>query len=127
MNRGRLIAILAVLGVGTFVLMSSLYTVSEVEQAIITQFGEPIGAPVSTAPEDPPHAATPITRIAIAATRLAHGSRPDVMWSDLGSLAGQMHPKVCLGVDDQVPADVHHDLLETTGEPEGTRVFRGDR
>ena len=31
------------------VLMSSIYTVSEVEQAIITQFGEPVGAPVTTA------------------------------------------------------------------------------
>jgi len=49
MNTGRLIAILAALGIGTFVLMSSLYTVSEVEQAIVTQFGEPIGAPVTTA------------------------------------------------------------------------------
>jgi membrane protease subunit HflC len=29
--------------------MSSLYTVSEVEQAIITQFGEPVGAPVTAA------------------------------------------------------------------------------
>jgi membrane protease subunit HflC len=45
----RLIAILAVLGAGTFVLMSSLYTVSEVEQAIITQFGEPVGEPVTAA------------------------------------------------------------------------------
>jgi membrane protease subunit HflC len=45
----RLAAILAVLGIGTFVLMSSLYTVNEVEQAIITQFGEPVGAPVTTA------------------------------------------------------------------------------
>jgi modulator of FtsH protease HflC len=49
MTRVRLIAILAVLGIGTFILMSSLYTVSEVEQAIVTQFGEPIGAPVTTA------------------------------------------------------------------------------
>ena len=32
-----------------FVLMSSLYTVSEVEQAIITQFGRPVGEPVTTA------------------------------------------------------------------------------
>src|SRR5246127_519362 len=45
----RLVAILAVLGIATFVLMSSVYTVSEVEQAIITQFGEPVGAPVTTA------------------------------------------------------------------------------
>src|SRR6202048_2886372 len=49
MNRIKLIAILAVLGIGTFVLMSSLYTVSEVEQAIITQFGEPVGVPVTAA------------------------------------------------------------------------------
>jgi modulator of FtsH protease HflC len=49
MNRISLVAILAVLGIGTYVLMSSLYTVSEVEQAIITQFGEPVGAPVTAA------------------------------------------------------------------------------
>src|SRR6266403_2884359 len=49
MNRIRLVAILAVLGVGTYVLMSSIYAVSEVEQAIITQFGEPVGAPVTGA------------------------------------------------------------------------------
>ena len=29
--------------------MSSLYTVSEVEQAIITQFGKPVGDPATTA------------------------------------------------------------------------------
>ena len=40
---------LAVLGIATFVLMSSVYTVSEVEQMIITQFGKPVGAPVTTA------------------------------------------------------------------------------
>ena len=49
MNRIKLVAILAVLGIGTYALMSSIYTVSEVEQAIITQFGEPVGAPVATA------------------------------------------------------------------------------
>ena len=49
MNRIKLVAILAVLGIVTFVAMSSIYTVSEVEQAIITQFGKPIGAPVTTA------------------------------------------------------------------------------
>jgi modulator of FtsH protease HflC len=49
MNRITQVAILAVMGVGTFVLMSSIYTVSEVEQAIITQFGEPVGASVITA------------------------------------------------------------------------------
>ncbi|MGB5298200.1 MAG: protease modulator HflC, partial [Thiogranum sp.] len=45
----RQIAILAVLAIGTYVLMSSIYTVSEVEQMIITQFGKPVGEPVTTA------------------------------------------------------------------------------
>jgi modulator of FtsH protease HflC len=49
MSRIRLVAVIAVLGIGTFVAMSSIYTVSEVQQAIITQFGEPVGAPVRTA------------------------------------------------------------------------------
>jgi membrane protease subunit HflC len=45
----RQIAILAVLVIGAYVLMSSIYTVNEVEQMIITQFGKPVGAPVTTA------------------------------------------------------------------------------
>jgi membrane protease subunit HflC len=45
----RLLAVLAGLGVATYVLIGSIYTVSEVEQAIITQFGEPVGAPVTNA------------------------------------------------------------------------------
>jgi membrane protease subunit HflC len=49
MSSIRLVAAIAVLGLGTFVAMSSIYTVSEVQQAIITQFGEPVGAPVRTA------------------------------------------------------------------------------
>ena len=49
MNSIKLVAFLAVLGIGTFVAMSSIYTVSEVQQAIITQFGEPVGAPVTAA------------------------------------------------------------------------------
>jgi membrane protease subunit HflC len=49
MNRIKLVTILVVFGLGTYVLMSSIYTVSEVEQAIITQFGEPVGAPVTAA------------------------------------------------------------------------------
>ena len=49
MNRITLIAILSVLGIGSYVAMSSIYTVSEVEQAIITQFGKPVGEPVTTA------------------------------------------------------------------------------
>ncbi|MFP6680690.1 MAG: protease modulator HflC, partial [Gammaproteobacteria bacterium] len=38
------IAVLIAIGAG-----SSLYTVSEVEQMIITQFGKPVGEPVTTA------------------------------------------------------------------------------
>jgi modulator of FtsH protease HflC len=45
----RLVAVLGGLGVATYVLSGSIYAVSEVEQAIITQFGEPVGAPVITA------------------------------------------------------------------------------
>ena len=41
--------ILLVLGLGIYVAMSALYTVSEVEQVIITQFGKPVGEPVTTA------------------------------------------------------------------------------
>ncbi len=49
MNRTISITILAFFGIATFLLASSLYTVSEVEQAIITQFGMPVGTPVTTA------------------------------------------------------------------------------
>ena len=49
MNRIAQLATLAVLGVGTYVAISSIYTVNEVEQAIITQFGKPVGEPVRTA------------------------------------------------------------------------------
>ena len=49
MNRFKLTAILVVLGVGVFVFMSAIYTVSEVEQVIITQFGKPVGDPVTSA------------------------------------------------------------------------------
>jgi membrane protease subunit HflC len=49
MSRIKWVAILAILGIGTYILMSSIYTVSEVEQAIITQFGRPVGAPVTDA------------------------------------------------------------------------------
>jgi len=49
MNRNRQIAILAVLGIAVYVLMNSIYTVNEVEQMIITQFGKPVGAPVTSA------------------------------------------------------------------------------
>jgi len=49
MNRNRQIAILAVLGIAAYVLMNSIYTVNEVEQMIITQFGKPVGTPVTSA------------------------------------------------------------------------------
>jgi len=45
----RLLAISILLGIAAYVLLGSMYTVSEVEQAIITQFGKPVGAPVTTA------------------------------------------------------------------------------
>ena len=37
----KLVVILLALAIGAYVLMSSVYTVSEVEQMIITQFGKP--------------------------------------------------------------------------------------
>lgn len=49
MNKAMRIAVLAVLAVGGFLLASSIYTVNEVEQMIITQFGKPVGDPVTTA------------------------------------------------------------------------------
>jgi len=49
MKKPILIAALAVLGIGIYVGMSAIYTVSEVEEAIITQFGKPVGEPVTTA------------------------------------------------------------------------------
>ncbi len=49
MSRLRLLVLLGILGLAAYLLASSLYTVSEVEQAIITQFGRPVGAPVTTA------------------------------------------------------------------------------
>ena len=49
MKRIKPIAILLALVIGTYVLISTIYTVSEVEQVIITQFGKPVGAPVTSA------------------------------------------------------------------------------
>ena len=40
------LVVLSILVAGLFVLMSSIYTVDEAEQAIITQFGKPVGEPV---------------------------------------------------------------------------------
>ena len=49
MTRASQIAILLASAIGVYVLTSSFYTVSEVEQVIITQFGKPVGPPVTTA------------------------------------------------------------------------------
>ena len=49
MNRIMKVAILTALVIGIFVSMSSIYTVSEVEQVIVTQFGKPVGEPVTSA------------------------------------------------------------------------------
>ncbi len=45
----KLATLLVILGAAAFVLISSIYTVNEVEQVIITQFGKPVGEPVTTA------------------------------------------------------------------------------
>ena len=45
----RMGAVIVALGLGAYAAMNSIYTVSEVEQAIITQFGKPVGEPVTTA------------------------------------------------------------------------------
>ena len=49
MNGVIRIVTLVVLGLGAFVFFNSIYTVSEVEQIIITQFGKPVGEPVTEA------------------------------------------------------------------------------
>jgi membrane protease subunit HflC len=41
--------LLVLMGIVVFVIMNSLYTVNEVEQVIITQFGKPVGEPVTEA------------------------------------------------------------------------------
>ncbi len=49
MSKGKSIGGLVFLAIAAFVLMSALYTVNEVQQMIITQFGKPVGEPVTTA------------------------------------------------------------------------------
>ena len=49
MSKGVKIGGLVFLGIAAFVLFSAVYTVNEVEQMIITQFGKPVGEPVTTA------------------------------------------------------------------------------
>jgi membrane protease subunit HflC len=45
----RKMMLILVFTVSVYIVLSSLYTVSEVEQVIITQFGKPVGEPVTTA------------------------------------------------------------------------------
>jgi len=45
----KTVVILLILGIGVYLSMNSLYTVNEVEQVIITQFGKPVGKPVTSA------------------------------------------------------------------------------
>jgi membrane protease subunit HflC len=45
----KILLVLAAVGIGSYLVASSVYTVSEVEQIIITQFGKPEGTPVRTA------------------------------------------------------------------------------
>ena len=49
MSWGKTVSVLVVLALATFVVANSVYTVSEVEQVIITQFGKPVGLPVTSA------------------------------------------------------------------------------
>ena len=49
MSKGMKAGGLVLLGAVVFVLMSSIYTVNEVQQMIITQFGKPVGDPVTSA------------------------------------------------------------------------------
>ena len=49
MSKGKNIAGLVFLAIVAFVLINAIYTVNEVQQIIVTQFGKPIGEPVTTA------------------------------------------------------------------------------
>jgi len=49
MSKGTRIGSLVALSIVGFVLYNSVYTVNEVEQMIITQFGKPVGEPVTSA------------------------------------------------------------------------------
>jgi len=49
MSRSKRLPLFVVLIVAAFLLYNSLYTVSEVQQVIITQFGKPVGGPVTEA------------------------------------------------------------------------------
>jgi len=49
MSSLKQVVLMALIAIGVYVAMGSVYTVSEVEQVIITQFGKPVGDPVTTA------------------------------------------------------------------------------
>jgi membrane protease subunit HflC len=49
MNVDRSLILIIVLGLAALVLVESFYRVGEIEQVIITQFGKPVGNPVTTA------------------------------------------------------------------------------
>ena len=49
MNTSRPLTLLIVLAISMYVLTSAVYTLNEVEQVIVTQFGKPVGEPVTTA------------------------------------------------------------------------------
>lgn len=49
MSSAKPLVILVLVGIAVFLLASSFYTVSETNQVIITQFGRPVGTPVTTA------------------------------------------------------------------------------
>jgi len=49
MRRFTVFSLLSIFAVAGFVALNSLYTVDEVEQVIITQFGKPVGEPVTSA------------------------------------------------------------------------------
>jgi membrane protease subunit HflC len=49
MSSAKQFILLAILGLSAYLVSSSIYIVSEVEQMIITQFGKPVGEPVTSA------------------------------------------------------------------------------
>ena len=49
MNKALKMSGLVILGLAAFILVNAVYTVSEVQQMIITQFGKPVGEPITTA------------------------------------------------------------------------------
>jgi membrane protease subunit HflC len=49
MSKGKQVILVIVVAVLGYIAINSIYTVNEVEQVIITQFGKPVGEPVTTA------------------------------------------------------------------------------